>query len=336
MDAKTTHSVSRPKLGERLKEFRKSLKMNQKALADILQVEQALISMVENNKTEFAYWHVRKLKEIYKLNPEWLEYGEGEMYLVKPDGLVVAEPVSGYTPKFTKKRTERVMEVVDRIMVERGIANYEGFCVGHGLYQNYLYEFQANRIKDPNKLVYDILYQVYKVNLGYVFYDDENMFADPADDVRVLSIVVDRANNELVKAVPVYAQAGYQKGFADPEFIESLPDYDFYNDDEGTYRVFELKGDSMYPYLLEGDFVKGKYLPPVHWRDKLRVHEVFVVVTKDGVVCKQLADHNQASGDIRLHSFNDLYDDYTVNLADVLELWYYKGYYSRRNFRDVR
>ncbi|MDC7222886.1 MAG: ATP-binding cassette domain-containing protein, partial [Spirochaetales bacterium] len=50
------------------------------------------------------------------------------------------------------------------------------------------------------------------------------------------------------------------KGFADPEYIGNLPDHDFYNDAEGTYRVFELKGDSMFPYLQEGDFVKVKYL----------------------------------------------------------------------------
>lgn len=333
---KTNASKSREKLGERLKTFRKSLKMNQKNLADILQVEQALISMVENSKTEFAYWHVRKLKEIYNLNPDWLEYGEGQMFTVKPAEGVVAEQEPGYTPKFTKRRTDKVMEVVDQILIDEKISNYEEFCTKHGLYQNYLYEFQGSRIKDPNKLVYDTLYRKYKVNLGYVFYDDPDMFINAADDVRVLSIVVDKANNEVIKAVPVYAQAGYQKGFADPEFIENLPDYDFYNDDEGTYRVFELKGDSMYPYLLESDFVKAKFLPPVHWRDKLRVNEVFIVVTRDGVVCKQLAEHDPNKGTIRLHSFNDLYDDYTLNLTDVLELWYYKGFYSRRSFRDLR
>lgn len=336
MDMKINPSKSREKLGERLKEFRKSLKMNQKALADVLKVEQALISMVENSKTEFAYWHTRKLREIYNLNPDWLEYGEGEMYFAKPDGIVVTEPMEGYTPKFTKKRTDKVMEVVDKIVDEQDIANYEDFCLKNGLYHNYLYEFQANRIKDPNKLVYDVLYRKYKANLGYVFYDDPDMFLKPEDDVRVLSIVVDRQNNEVIKAVPVYAQAGYQKGFADPEYIESLPDYDFYNDDEGTYRVFELKGDSMYPHLMEGDFVKAKYLPPAHWRDKLRLNEVFIVVTREGVVCKQLIGHDSATGNIQLHSFNNLYQDYTINLIEVYELWYYKGFYSRRTLRDFR
>ncbi|CAN5128483.1 hypothetical protein BH09BAC1_BH09BAC1_19540 [soil metagenome] len=336
MVTKTNASKSREKLGERLKEFRKALKMNQKALAEVLQIEQALISMVENSKTELAYWHIRKLREVYNLNGDWLEYGEGDMFLSKPADGMLAEPEASYTPKFTKRRTDRVMEVVDKLLADEQIGNYEEFCLKNDLGANYLYEFQGGRIKDPNKLMYDTLYRKYRVNLGYVFYDDPDMFSNSASDVRVLSIVVDKANNEIIKAVPVYAQAGYQKGFADPEFIEGLPDYDFYNDDEGTYRVFELKGDSMYPYLLEGDFVKAKFLPPVHWRDKLRLHEVFVVVTRDGVVCKQLAGHDPAQGTIRLHSFNDLYDDYTLNLTDVYELWYYKGFYSRRTFRDVR
>lgn len=336
MGTKATTSKSRGKVGERLKEFRKSMKMNQKQIADVLQVEQALISMVENSKAELAYWHVKKLKEIYKINPEWLEDGLGEMFL-HSTGNVVADHEPVYTPKLTKKRTERIMEVVDALVAREGMANYEDFCERNGLYANYLYEFQGNRIKDPNKLVYDTLYKRYGVNLGYVFYDDNDMFAPGNDEeMRVLSIVVDRQNNEVIKAVPVYAQAGYQRGFADPEFIEGLPDYDFYNDDEGTYRVFELKGDSMFPHLQEGDFVKAKFLPPVHWRDKLRINEVFVVVTKDGVVCKQLADHDPATGNIKLHSFNSLYADYTLNLSEVYELWYYKGFYSRRTLREVR
>lgn len=316
MDAKSTHLKSREKLGERLKMFRKSLKMNQKQLADVLEIEQALISMVENSKTEFAYWHTRRLREIYKLNPDWLEYGEGEMFLVKPEGIVEDGPGEGYTPRFTKKRTDRVMEVVDKIIEDEKIKNYEEFCLKNGLYYNYLYEFQSGRIKDANKLIHDVLYNKYRINLGYLFYDDHNMYQGVDGDVRVLSIVVDKSNNEVIKAVPAYAQAGYQKGYADPEFIESLPNYDFYNDDEGTYRIFELKGDSMYPHLQESDFVKAKYLPPSHWKDKLRVNEVFIVVTREGIVCKQLVEHDVANGTVRLHSFNDLYEDYTIKLSD--------------------
>lgn len=310
--------------------------MSQTDLARVLDVEQALISMVENNKTEFAYWHIKKLNEEYNINADWLENGVGEMFTSLPTHVDMKQPEDLYTPKLTQRRVDRVLQVVNNIMREQGIANLEEFCLRNDLYYNYMYEFQANRIKDPNKLIYEVLHQKYGVNLAYIFYEDKEMFRPKAGELQVLTVAVDRNNNEVVKAVPAYAHAGYQKGYADPEYVESLPDHDFYNEDDGTYRVFELKGDSMFPYLLEGDFVKAKFLPPVHWRDKLRMYEIFIVVSKDGIVCKQLTGHQVDTGDITLHSFNDLYDDYTINLKDVYELWYYKGYYTRRNLREIR
>jgi transcriptional regulator with XRE-family HTH domain len=322
------------KLGQRLKSFRKAIRKSQAELAETLGVEQALISMVENNKTELAYWHIKKLKETFNLNSDWLENGTGEMFTQLPEGLSLKEPEELYTPRLTQRRVDKVMAAVDQIMRERSMKTYEEFCLKNGLYFNYIYEFQAHRIKDANKLIYEVLYKKYKINLGYLFYDDPGMFIRDTDDVKVLTIAVDNQNNEIVKAVPAYAYAGYQRGFSDPEFIETLPGYDFYSENDGTYRVFEIKGDSMYPVLSEGDFVKAKYLQPVHWRDKLRLKEVFIVVSKDGIVCKQLLDHEVESGDIRLHSFNDLYEDYTINLGDVYELWYYKGFYSRRALRQ--
>lgn len=330
MVATTTETI-----GQRLKTFRKAIQKSQAELANILGVEQALISMVENNKTELAHWHIRKLREVFNLNRDWLENGHGDMFTQVPEHIELREPESLYTPRLTQRRTDKVMKAVDQVMRDQGFKTYEDFCLKNGLYTNYIYEFQAGRITDANKLIYDILYLRYKVNLGYLFYEDPGMYIRDTDDVRILSIAVDNRNNEVVKAVPAYAQAGYQRGFSDPEFVGSLPDYDFYAENDGTYRVFELKGDSMFPYLQEGDFVKAKYLPPLHWHTKLRANEIFVVVSKDGIVCKQLIDHDVATGNLRLHSFNDLYEDYTINLGDVYELWYYKGYYSRRPMRGV-
>lgn len=321
--------------GKRLKAFRKALQMNQKAMAEILNVEQALISMVENDKTEFAYWHMKKLKDTHNLNIEWLETGQGEMFTTLPKNVTLKKPEDLYTPKLTQVRVGKVLEVVDAIMKERGLTSYDEFCLSNGLYQNYLYEFKSKRMTDPNKLIFEILYQKYNANLAYIFYHDKEMFRPKAGELQVLTVAVDSNNNEIVKMVPAYAHAGYQKGFADPEFIENLPSHDFYNDAEGTYRVFELKGDSMFPYLQEGDFVKAKFLPPVHWRDKLHLNEVFIVVGKEGIVCKQLVAHDTKKGVLTLHSFNDLYKDYTINIKDVYELWYYKGYYSRRNMREL-
>ncbi|MGD1846668.1 MAG: helix-turn-helix transcriptional regulator [Salibacteraceae bacterium] len=137
--------------------------------------------------------------------------------------------------------------------------------------------------------------------------------------------------------VALYAHAGYLRWYSDPEFIRSLPLTQDTTYDDGTYRDFEIKGDSMENYFFERDIIRAKYLPEIYWEKRLHVGQLFVILHKtDGVVFKQLVDHNPNSGDLTLHSFNDYYEDYTVNLRDVQQLWYYTEYRSRRLFKQVR
>src|SRR3546814_14975382 len=65
--------------------------------------------------------------------------------------------------------------------------------------------------------------------------------------VRVLSITVDANDRENIELVPVKASAGYLNGYADPEYISELPRFNLPMFKQGSYRAFELKGDSMIP-----------------------------------------------------------------------------------------
>ena len=52
----------------------------------------------------------------------------------------------------------------------------------------------------------------------------------------------------LVPFVNQYAYGGYTSGFADEEYLDSLPTWPFPVDDreyKGTYRAFEVRGESM-------------------------------------------------------------------------------------------
>lgn len=66
--------------------------------------------------------------------------------------------------------------------------------------------------------------------------------------LRVLATTVDSQNRENIEVVPIRAKAGYQSGYADPEFIKKLPTFQLpilLNDRK--YRMFQLSGDSMLP-----------------------------------------------------------------------------------------
>lgn len=139
-------------------------------------------------------------------------------------------------------------------------------------------------------------------------------------------------NDFTVMMVPLinkYAYAGYQAGYGDDEYIEELPKIPLMVDKEhkGTYRAFEVRGDSMDNGLSgsyrEGYIVFGREIPKHHWRDKLHIKkwQVYVIVTKsDGILIKEISKHDVMKGIITLHSWNEEYTDTEMHLDNVAQL----------------
>lgn len=146
-----------------------------------------------------------------------------------------------------------------------------------------------------------------------------------AKDVRVLSISVDAEDRENIELVPVKASAGYLNGYADPEYISELPKFRLPFLPQGTFRAFELKGDSMLP-LQPGTLVIGEYIE--NWTD-VKVGETYVFITKsDGIVYKRAGNRYRENKTIKLISDNPVYDPYAVQAEDILEVWKAKAYIS--------
>lgn len=141
------------------------------------------------------------------------------------------------------------------------------------------------------------------------------------------------ANMDNVMYVPLvnqYAYGGYLSGYADEEYVQQLTKIPFMVDKEyrGKYMCFEVRGDSMDVdkkiNYSNGDIVLGREIQRDHWRDKLHIDEwpAFVIVHQErGIIIKQITAHNKDTGDITCHSFNSLYDDFVVNLSEVVQLF---------------
>jgi len=67
--------------GDRLKQFRKLLKMNQKDLSEVLNISQSTLSQIENSYYAVSIQALSTLYNEYNLNTNWLVTGEGEMFL---------------------------------------------------------------------------------------------------------------------------------------------------------------------------------------------------------------------------------------------------------------
>lgn len=146
-------------------------------------------------------------------------------------------------------------------------------------------------------------------------------------NLRVLSISVDKDDNENIELVPVKASAGYLNGFSDPEYIRELPKFHLPLPalKQGTFRAFEIMGDSMLP-IQPGSIIVGEYLD--NWND-VKTGETYVIISKnEGVVYKRAGNRFKENKDLKLISDNKVYDPYSIASDDILEIWKAKAYFT--------
>nr|MBS0036692.1 helix-turn-helix domain-containing protein [Saprospiraceae bacterium] len=144
------------------------------------------------------------------------------------------------------------------------------------------------------------------------------------EGMKVLAISVDsdkKANIELVEAK---AEAGYTGSFDDPAFIKTLPKIYMPSLSEGTYRAFEIRGDSMLP-MSESDIVICSYVESL---EDIKDGKTYVVVTRDeGIVYKRLWN-NPGTRRMILQSDNELFTPYELDYSQIAELWAYQAHIS--------
>lgn len=152
----------------------------------------------------------------------------------------------------------------------------------------------------------------------------KNGKSNSEDNLKILSITVDKDNKENIHFVPHKAAAGYLNGYADPEFIAELPKVYLPIFPEGSYRAFEIRGDSMLP-IVPGSIIVGKFVED--W-DNVKKTKTYIVVThNEGIVYKRLVQlENKHS--FSLISDNPLYPAYEVEEEEISEIWEAKAFIS--------
>ncbi|WP_312333652.1 LexA family transcriptional regulator [Sphingobacterium sp.] len=146
-----------------------------------------------------------------------------------------------------------------------------------------------------------------------------------ASNLRVLSVTVNDDNRENIELVPVKASAGYLNGYGDPEYVAELPKFSLPMFGQGTFRAFEIKGDSMLP-LPSGSIIVAEYVE--NWHD-IKPGNTYIVVSKeDGVVYKRIAFKFKEDKGLKLVSDNKTYEPYWVETTDILEVWKAKAFIS--------
>ena len=126
------------------------------------------------------------------------------------------------------------------------------------------------------------------------------------------------ADTNVIHFVPVKAAAGYLNGYADPDFLDELNTFTLPMLTGGSYRAFEILGDSMLP-TPSGSVIIGEKVENL---DDVKTNSTYVVLSKsEGIVYKRIVKNNRQKNKLTLESDNPVYQPYHVNAEDLLEIW---------------
>lgn len=249
---------------------------------------------------------VRKssLERIYRgfpqLNPLWLEYGEGDMMIEKR------------LPRHKETATERIDKLIAFLGTTKAAFVAETKTTGSF----------ANPTPNITKATIDKIVRRFPfVNPLWLVHGEGNMVIERPKPLM--------AKMSYAPIVTQRAYAGYLNGYADEEYIESLDKVPYIETSEvkGNIIAFEVSGDSMddgtAAAYRNGDVVLCREL---HLTDYLNLHLPFkhydfVVVHEDGVLIKQIKEHSLKTGNIVLHSLNEMYGDVTINVSDIRKIF---------------
>ena len=183
---------------------------------------------------------------------------------------------------------------------------------------------QPDGSRKKTKPGYDVLMAVikeFKVDPDYLFGKSEQMNQYKTYGGMPEVIAVDSKDQENIVYVPVKARAGYLNGYGDADFMETLPTFHMPHLRFGSYRCFEIQGNSMSPTFSEGDMVFGKYVEDLN---EIKNGRVYIIISKDdGVVIKRVINSAQGQGKLILKSDNNNgdYPSYTIKTNEIMEVW---------------
>lgn len=243
------------------------------------------------------------------VNPEWLLAGVGTMLLSdNPKSMLPAEmsSVRGRVYRFIERKELSVRDFERSIGASNGYVSSIRRSIG------------AERLSD-------ILATYPDLNRDWLLYGEGSMLL--SDNPMITAVPIDAPEVVYLPVVPHSARAGtlgeYEQLFAD-DYSRRQPVI-VTRQMHGRYICFQIEGDSMEPTLRHGDVVMARHIDRDLYKDSklhLRSWSVWIIVTRtDGILIKEIADHDVKGGVLTLHSLNPLYEDLTVRLSDVIDIY---------------
>ena len=224
------------------------------------------------------------------------------------------------------------MEAWKRVefIIEKEGLNKNSFSKAIGISNNVTITRIINEHRTPSRATCEKIVSAFPAyNLEWLLTGEGNMLTDaPSQTYHSNARPVDDLSYMNVPVIHIKAQCGYLAGYGDTEYIDTLPTMPVIVDKtyHGKYRIFEAEGDSMDDNsrlaICDGDKVLAREVRRDLWLPKLHINDwYFVIVHRtNGISIKQITAQDD-KGNIPCHSLNELFNDYTVNLDDVVEIY---------------
>lgn len=213
--------------------------------------------------------------------------------------------------------TQRFVKCIQHLKDDNGVKSIRQFALALDYHPQNLNEI----IKGNRDVTIELIRaaaEEYKINPTFIFTGDGDMFLGIDSQEKKETTPL-----EKILYVPVAAHAGYADQFQDQEFLTeltyfSLPDYKFQH---GTYRCFDIAGDSMEPSLYSGDKVVCSLVDSNNYYGSVRNNLVYVVVTNGAIMVKRLINHVREKQSIELVSDNSYYAPQFIHVSEIKEIW---------------
>jgi hypothetical protein len=131
-------------------------------------------------------------------------------------------------------------------------------------------------------------------------------------------VTTDNLGRNVILKVPIPAQAGYMQHIGDQSYLGELKAYSLPGFENGVFRMFEVKGDSMEPIFHEGDWVVGSHVEDA---SQIKNNDIYIIVTRDGICIKRVVNEVDRRGVLIINSENPAYTPDVIFAEDVLEMW---------------
>lgn len=218
--------------------------------------------------------------------------------------------------------TERFVSCLEKLKDSNEIKSIRQFALAVDYHPQNLNDIMKGKRDVTIELIKNAA-EIYKINPQYIFTGHGSMFSDE-EIVQQPSPAQQYKSLEKIVYVPTAAHAGYTEQFHDPVFLDdlvsfSLPDYKFQH---GTYRCFDIMGDSMEPSLYAGDKVVCSQVDSNNFYSSVRNNLVYVIVMDGSLVVKRVLNKVRENRTMMMLSDNSYYQPYEVAIEEIREIWH--------------